>query len=445
MEHRVHWDCGHACPGQGGRNWVSPWGIKEKGLLRLSLHCHGRTCSLFLCGKLEIGIMKWIVAALVCLQVLEAAKVKIPLKKMKSIRETMKDKGLLEEFLRTHKYDPAQKYRFSDFSVVYESMAYLDAAYFGEISIGTPPQNFLVLFDTGSSNLWVPSVYCQSEACSNHPRFNPRESSTYSTDWQTFFLQYGSGSLTGFFGYDTLTVQSIQVPHQEFGLSEDEPGTNFVYAKFDGIMGMAYPALSMGGATTALQGMLQENALTSPIFSFYLSNYQGSQDGGALILGGVDDSLYSGQIYWAPVTRELYWQIGIEEFLIGGQASGWCSQGCQAIVDTGTSLLTVPQQYLSDLLQATGAVEDEYGQFLVNCEDIQDLPTFTFIINGAQLPLPPSSYILDNNGYCTVGLMSTYLASQDGQPLWILGDVFLRSYYSVFDMGNNRVGFATAV
>ncbi|KAM9234750.1 gastricsin isoform 3-T5 [Dugong dugon] len=308
----------------------------------------------------------------------------IPLKKMKSMRETMKDKGLLEEFLMTHKYDPAQKYHFSDFSdfsVVYEPMAYIDAAYFGEISIGTPPQNFLVLFDTGSSNLWVPSVYCQSQACTSHPRFNPSESSTFSTNGQTFSVQYGSGSLTGFFGYDTLTV----------------------------------------------------------------SGQQSSQDGGALILGGVDNSLYSGQIYWAPVTQELYWQIGIEEFLIGSQASGWCSQGCQAIVDTGTSLLTVPQQYLSAFLQATGAQEDEYGQFLVNCSNIQDLPTFTFIINDAQFPLPPSSYILEqNNGYCTVGVMSTYLSSQDGQPLWILGDVFLRSYYSVFDIGNNRVGFATA-
>ncbi|KAM8779991.1 gastricsin [Rhynchonycteris naso] len=393
---------------------------------------------------MRIGIMKWMVVTLLCLQLLEAKVVKVPLKKFKSIRETMKEKGLLEDFLRTHKYDPAQKYRFGDFSVAYEPMAYMDAAYFGEISIGTPPQNFLVLFDTGSSNLWVPSVYCQSQACSGHSRFNPSQSSTYSTNGQTFSLQYGSGSLTGFFGYDTLTVQSIQVPNQEFGLSENEPGTNFVYAQFDGIMGMAYPALAEGGATTALQGLLQEGALTSPVFSFYLSNQQGSQNGGAVVFGGVDNSLYQGQIYWAPVTQELYWQIGIEEFLIGGQASGWCSQGCQAIVDTGTSLLTVPQQYMSALLQATGAQEDQYGQFVVNCNYIQNLPTFTFIINGVQFPLPPSSYILNNNGYCTVGVEPTYLPSQNGQPLWILGDVFLRSYYSVYDMGNNRVGFATA-
>lgn len=49
-------------------------------------------------------------------------------------------------------------------------------------------------------------------------------------------------------------------------------------------------------------------------------------------------------------------------FLIGGQATGWCSQGCQAIVDTGTSLLTVPQQYMSALQQATGAQQNQYGQ-----------------------------------------------------------------------------------
>ncbi|KAI4531210.1 hypothetical protein MG293_019068 [Ovis ammon polii] len=358
------------------------------------------------CSQLGISVMKWMVLALVCLQALAAAAlVKIPLKKFKSIRETMKEKGLLEDFLRTYKHDPAQKYRFGDFSVATEPMDYMD-----------------------------------SQACTSHPRFNPSLSSTYSSNEQTFSLQYGSGSLTGLLGYDTLTVQGIQVPNQEFGLSKTEPGTNFLYAKFDGIMGMAYPSLSVDGATTVLQGMVQEGALTSPIFSFYLSSQQGSQDGGAVIFGGVDSRLYTGQIYWAPVTQELYWQIGIEEFLIGDQATGWCSAGCQAIVDTGTSLLTVPQQFLSALLQATGAQKDQYGQFPVDCNNIQNLPTLTFVINGMQFPLPPASYILSNDdSYCVLGVEVTYIPSQNGQPLWILGDVFLRSYYSVYDLGNNRV------
>ncbi|VTJ90799.1 Hypothetical predicted protein [Marmota monax] len=313
-----------------------------------------------------------------------------------------------------------------------------------------------------------------------HPRFNPSKSSTFSTNGQTFSMQYGSGSLSGFFGYDTLTVESIQVPNQEFGLSEQEPGTNFVYVQFDGIMGLAYPALSAGGATTALQGMLRVDALSSPMFSVYLSNQGASEDGGAVIFEGVDESLYTGQNLLgschpgalladrhrgvslgdpAETQREceegnnMHWPLGILIFIgcllpCGGKVPPGCPDlGCQAMVDTGTSLLTVPQQYLSSLLQAIGAQEDEYGQvvvFFVNCNDVQNLPTFTFVINGVQFPLPPSAYILNENGYCSVGLEATYMSSGNGQPFWILGDVFLRSYSSVFDMANNRVGFATA-
>ncbi|XP_003784077.1 pepsin B-like [Otolemur garnettii] len=387
--------------------------------------------------------MKILVLILACLYLSEGLE-RVILRKGKSIRQAMEEQGVLEEYLKNHpKGDPVAKYHFGNYAVAYEPITnYMESFYFGEISIGTPPQNFLVLFDTGSSNLWVPSTYCQSQACSNHHVFNPSQSSTFSNNGQTYTLSYGSGSLTVVMGYDTVTIQNIVVNNQEFGLSENEPTVPFYYSAFDGILGMAYPAIAVGNAPTVVQDMLQQNQLTQPIFSFYFSRQPTAQYGGELILGGVDSQLYSGEIVWTPVTQEMYWQIAIQEFSIGNQATGLCSQGCQGIVDTGTSLLTVPQQYISSFVEATGAQQAENGDFVVSCSNVQNMPTIAFTIGGAQLPLPPSTYVLNNNGYCTLGIEPTYLSSQSGEPLWILGDVFLREYYSVFDMANNMVGFA---
>ncbi|XP_075377714.1 pepsin B-like [Mycteria americana] len=387
--------------------------------------------------------MKWLVLALLCLQLSEGL-VRIKLKKAKSIREKMREAGVLEDYLKKIKYDPAKKYDFGDNYVVYEPITnYLDSFYFGEISIGTPPQNFLVLFDTGSSNLWVPSTYCQTAACFNHAAFQPSDSSTFVYNGQSYTISYGSGALSVVLGYDTLRIQNITVTNQEFGLSTNEPTEPFYYAEFDGILGMAYPSLAVGGTPTALQGMLQQNQLTQPVFSFYFSRQPTKYYGGELILGGIDTQLFYGDIVWAPVTQELYWQVAIDEFAIGQSATGWCSQGCQATVDTGTFLLTVPENYIDSFLRAVGAQATSYG-YAVDCNNIQNMPAITFVINGAQLPLYPSAYVSNSNGYCTLAIEATYVPSPNGQPLWILGDVFLKEYYTIFDMANNRVGFAAS-
>uniref|UniRef100_A0ACB8F4Q6 Uncharacterized protein n=1 Tax=Sphaerodactylus townsendi TaxID=933632 RepID=A0ACB8F4Q6_9SAUR len=400
--------------------------------------------------------MKWLVLALVCLHLCEGI-VKVPLKKFKSMREVMKEKGVLQDFLKKNHFDPASKY-LNKFATGYEPLAnYMDMSYYGQITIGTPPQSFLVLFDTGSSNLWVSSVYCQSQACTNHPLFNPSQSSTYSTNDQTFSLQYGTGSLTGLFGYDTVTIQGISITNQQFGLSETEPGTNFVYAQFDGILGLAYPAISAGGAATVVQGLMQENLLDSPMFSFYLSGPYSCIITPYVKLTPETSSDSTGhdsfpfvllsqvkEVHWTFLSLEKF-RGGVRNFYIGNQITDWCSQGCQAIVDTGTSLLTAPQQVFGELMQSIGAQQDSNGQYVVSCSNIQSMPTITFVIGGSSFPLSPSAYILENNnGYCSIGIMPTYLPSQNGQPLWILGDVFLRSYYSVYDVGNNQVGFAAA-
>ncbi|KAM6398983.1 pepsin B-like [Rhynochetos jubatus] len=384
--------------------------------------------------------MWWLVLALLCLQLGEGM-VRIPLRKGRAVREWMRDNEVMEGFLKGRKGDPGRKYLLSN-AVAYEPLTnYLDTFYFGEISIGTPPQNFLVLFDTGSANLWVPSTYCQTPACTNHASFNASLSSTFSSIGVTYTLSYGFGDLSVALGYDTVTIQNIVIRNQEFGLSLDEPSRPFYYLDFDGILGMAYPGVGIGGYNTLMQNMLQQNQLAEPIFSFYYSCNPTYSYGGEVILGGVDPQLYSGEVVWAPVIQELYWKIGIEEFSIGPSATGWCSQGCHGIVDTGTFLLTIPGQFLSALLQALGAEETDYG-LVVSCSSVPSMPTLYFAISGAQLPLPPSVYVLNNNGVCTVGVESTYVPSASGQPLWILGNLFLRQYYSIFDMANNRVGFA---
>ncbi|XP_040472495.1 embryonic pepsinogen-like [Falco naumanni] len=365
---------------------------------------------------------------------------RLPLERGKKLREVLREKGLLHSFFQRHHYDIGTKFPHAfpnGTKVATEPLLNtLDVEYYGTISIGTPPQNFTVVFDTGSSNLWVPSISCTSLACQNHKMFNPLLSSTYKSTGQNLTIQYGTGKMEGIVGSDTVSVASLVDTDQLFGLSTTEPGQFFVHVAFDGILGLGYPNLAADEITPVFDNMVNERLLEENVFSVYLSR---ETTGSVVIFGGIDESYFTGSINWISVSYQGYWQISMDSIIVNSQEVA-CGGGCQAIVDTGTSLVAGPPSGISNIQRAVGARQDRDGEYNVNCSSIAAMPDVIFVIDGVQYPVSPLAYTEQNDqGPCISSFQNT------SGDLWILGDVFIRVYYSIFDRDNNRVGLAKAI
>ncbi|KAK1666240.1 hypothetical protein QYE76_054399 [Lolium multiflorum] len=361
---------------------------------------------------------------------------------------------------------------------------YLNAQYYGEVGIGTPPQNFTVIFDTGSSNLWVPSSECySSNACHLHKSYIASRSSTYTKKGKRVSIHYRTGAIAGYISQDNVQVGGLVVKNQDFIEASLEQSITFMLEKIDGIVGLGFKEMSSAGAEPVWYNMVSQGLVGSPVFSFWLNRHAGKVKGGEIVFGGVDPNHYKGRHTYVPITMKGYWQFDMGDVLIGGNSTGLCKSGCAAIVDSGASFLTGPTEIINEInwrlpiprfvSKACKNVVSKFGRQIVHlllkrvcsfpkmcdgipiptgessvdCGELKSMPDIAFTIGAKQFVLKPEQYIVKigegDATKCTSGF-SAMDVPPTGGPLWILGDIFMEAYHTVFDYGNMKIGFAEA-
>ncbi|KGG51581.1 hypothetical protein DI09_314p10, partial [Mitosporidium daphniae] len=305
--------------------------------------------------------------------------------------------------------------------------------------------------DTGSANLWVPSVKCRSIACLRHEKYDSTKSFTFLPNGTSFAIRYGSGSVEGIISKDTLRIGDIEIENQEFGETLKEPGLVFAFGKFDGIFGLAFSEVSVNGVVPPLYNMIQKNLISHGIFSVWLSSKKkSSPEGGEILFGGIDDSRYTGPITWCPITRKGYWQIKLESASLKMTdkpipETVWISSSITNVtataIDTGTSLIAIPTADAEAIHSILGAKKTFGGAWTIPCSSLSSLPDFVLKFGGAEFALKPEQYVIQTARICISGFMGIDIPPPAG-PIWIVGDIFLREYYSIYDFDNLRVGLA---
>lgn len=324
---------------------------------------------------------------------------------------------------------------------------YQDSQYYGTISVGTPPQEVRVVYDTGSSNLWVNNIATPwyKKWLPHHQHYDHSKSSTYVANATKFNIRYGSGPVAGFYSKDTFTIGDTSIPGYTFAEVNNEKGLGMMWflGKLDGICGLGWDDISVDHVETPLRALVNSGKLHERVFAFYLGSGGGA---GELVLGGVDSNHYTGDFAYTPVIdmvpgKKGYWTIALDDFKMKGESA---TSVRKAIVDSGTSLLIVPTEDMKTIAAAVGAkplgpIAPLNREYTFDCN--ADAPDFDIVIGGQTYTLTKEDYALRNGGKCVLGVSGMDIPAPSG-PLIILGDIFMRAWYVKFDEGNKRLGFA---
>ncbi|KAF8961369.1 aspartic peptidase domain-containing protein [Flammula alnicola] len=344
-----------------------------------------------------------------------------------------------------------------------------DASYFGTITIGTPPQSFAVILDTGSSDLWLAGTSCKS-CTSATPLFQTSQSSTFqggastigttgTTIGSRIQITYGSGQVTGLLSSDTVSMGGFTIPNQNFLDVDDlqsDQGGSLLDGAVSGIMGLAFSTIASTRATPFWQALVNGNQLSTPEMGFWLERTNNPQiqdvPGGVFTLGGTNSSLFTGDVEFInmPVTTPSFWLLAVSSITVNGKSVTISTNTALSAIDTGTTLIGGPTTDVANIWAAvpnSGPSPSSPGFFNFPCST-QVVVTLSFggkawPISAADMNTGPEP---NDNTKCIGAIFDlsqgTNIEPGSGNPSWVVGDTFLKNVYSVFRATPPSVGFA---
>jgi cathepsin D len=328
-----------------------------------------------------------------------------------------------------------------------------DASYSASVSIGTPAQSFDIALDTGSADLWVTSTTCASSTCNSLPtKFDASKSSTFKNSSTPFTITYGSGNAQGYLGTDTVSLADYTVSSQTFAIIQTM-SASLITEPLSGLMGLGFSSLAVSKSTPWWVS-LATSKWNDPVFAFYLKRYRNvasasstESDGGSVSFGGLDSSLYSGDITYVSVAdnKQAYWNIPIGGITSQGTTINLGSS-VNAAIDTGTTLIGGPASTVAAIYAAipgSKAMSGSYaGYYEYPCSTaISMTMTFdSFTVEITQADFNIGSYSVD--GTMCIGGVYVQSLSSTSSVQWIVGDTMLKNVYSVYRYSPAAVGFA---
>ncbi|KAI0819359.1 acid protease [Trametes gibbosa] len=313
------------------------------------------------------------------------------------------------------------------------------------VGVGTPPTQYDLIVDTGSSNTWVGAGAAYVET-----------SSSVDTGDEVL-VSYGSGIFFGEEFLDTVTLGDLVLEKQSIGVSEFAIGFDGV----DGILGLGPVDLTEGTTSsgeevpTVLDNALAQGLIGSELVGIsFEPTTDLSVTNGELTFGGTDPSKFTGDIAYVPVTSTAPASeyVGIDQSITYGAAGTPILDATAGITDTGTTLVLIASDAFAAYQTATGGVQDNNtGLLKITADQFANLESLFFHIGDNTYEFTPNAQLWPRALNTAIGgdadgiyLIVADLGSDSGEGLdFIDGFTFLERFYNVWDVANARVGFAT--